>query len=792
MKFFKIITLTLLFVLGGALSAQAAELTQQQIDAVLSLLRTFEVSESTVNSVQTSLTGIATLTPSSSSVAQSGVSNATREVEVFVDRRSVCHQFAQALNRGKRDATTAGEVSELQKLLKELGHYGFDEVTGYFGYRTEDAVKKFQKAEGLVPPDATGRIAGYGGVGPKTRAALIARCQERFGIRNVQVAPSIASTNIVSPRDVAGSVENTAGEVTTTATAVANTTNERPLIHVVSRLDSAYSSGDGIELAWNKTGIPAHEQVSIYLQDINGVRQLVSQRAGSPFRYNVPSGISGYRAFVVCNRTQSTCGYSNAFTIVPPRQAVVVDASSENVPDVTTASETNTVATSIRFVHDPLKGVYFPGNILNLSWIGEGSAGGLFNVYYEKVGSGQESSALIANAIAQYSMPYTLPNRLGTYRLKLCDANNTGCIRTALFRVEALPVTEVEPPTTTTVERKVELTSQQLDEEYTPGEGIFLSWRGENISGNGYDILLQRNGLTPTEKVIGTYRGTTYFYRAPQTPGTYQLFVCPTAQKPCAATRLFRVQQPVETTPDPVVTTPEPEPEPETTPVVGAPTADVFFNNITASSRTVDSGDYLSFSWRSSNATSCSASGNWSGARSLSGGYSTGILTNTTSGTITKVYTLSCTSSAGVQATDTITINVNPAPVVVDPTTVRTISVNGPIAGKTYQHNEVMYLKWQVSSSEAIPKLTWTLRKNGVVVTTIVPNLRTSAAGFQWVVGSGIAPGTYTVRAEDASDPSLYQDVRILISGESASIFTKSNVANAVSIWDRISSMWGL
>ncbi len=49
------------------------------------------------------------------------------------------------LKRGSKGS----DVEKLQELLKEQGYFEYDKVTGYYGKITEDAVKAFQKANGL-------------------------------------------------------------------------------------------------------------------------------------------------------------------------------------------------------------------------------------------------------------------------------------------------------------------------------------------------------------------------------------------------------------------------------------------------------------------------------------------------------------------------------------------------------------------------------------------------------------------------------------------------------------------
>ena len=89
------------------------------------------------------------------------VGDPINDIEDTVDiDTTVGGSFTRHLNIG----SAGHEVRFLQKLLKSLGYFP-DDVgdTGYFGSITEDAVKKFQAANG---------IETVGVVGPKTRAVL--------------------------------------------------------------------------------------------------------------------------------------------------------------------------------------------------------------------------------------------------------------------------------------------------------------------------------------------------------------------------------------------------------------------------------------------------------------------------------------------------------------------------------------------------------------------------------------------------------------------------------------------
>jgi len=63
--------------------------------------------------------------------------------------------------------------------------------------------------------------------------------------------------------------------------------------------------------------------------------------------------------------------------------------------------------------------------------------------------------------------------------------------------------------------------------------------------------------------------------------------------------------------------------------------------SIASDPNTVTSGYSSTIRWSSNNATSCTASGDWSGSKATSGSFSTGAIKST------KIYSLSCTGSGG-------------------------------------------------------------------------------------------------------------------------------------------------
>lgn len=79
-----------------------------------------------------------------------------------------CPKIMRTVARGRHEATTTGDVGQLQQFI--ASHYGLDPkdvVTGHFGSTTEGYLKKFQQEQGIPPASS---------VGPLTRAAIARLC----------------------------------------------------------------------------------------------------------------------------------------------------------------------------------------------------------------------------------------------------------------------------------------------------------------------------------------------------------------------------------------------------------------------------------------------------------------------------------------------------------------------------------------------------------------------------------------------------------------------------------------
>ena len=120
-------------------SSETSNLSQTQIQSILSVLQSFGADQSVINSVSAALGEQTTTITASASSATSDV-------------------FNTYLSPG----ITNNQVTELQNLLAKLGFFS-GTATGYYGSETENAVIAFQAAHG---------ISQLGVVGPATQAAL--------------------------------------------------------------------------------------------------------------------------------------------------------------------------------------------------------------------------------------------------------------------------------------------------------------------------------------------------------------------------------------------------------------------------------------------------------------------------------------------------------------------------------------------------------------------------------------------------------------------------------------------
>jgi len=155
---------------GGAQSAQAAGLTEAQVNSVVALVASFGADQQTVRRVENSLRGRGS-DMGSSTASTSPMHNKDRdEDKSHVGKGNSCFGLTRNLRPGNTDATAAGEVSRLQKFLIEQGHFPEALVTGYFGSATGRALMRWQMQQRMT------NVASSTGVGPMTREMMRKGC----------------------------------------------------------------------------------------------------------------------------------------------------------------------------------------------------------------------------------------------------------------------------------------------------------------------------------------------------------------------------------------------------------------------------------------------------------------------------------------------------------------------------------------------------------------------------------------------------------------------------------------
>lgn len=105
-------------------------------------------------------------------------------------------RVCQVLARNLAKNASGEDVAALQEFLKTKGHFE-GEVSTFFGAKTEAAVQAWQSSEGLIS-SGTPATNGFGAVGPKSREALMRRCQSLKQDRPLEPGMN-ASSSVTKP-----------------------------------------------------------------------------------------------------------------------------------------------------------------------------------------------------------------------------------------------------------------------------------------------------------------------------------------------------------------------------------------------------------------------------------------------------------------------------------------------------------------------------------------------------------------------------------------------------------------
>jgi len=165
--------------------------------------------------------------------------------------------------------------------------------------------------------------------------------------------------------------------------------------------------------------------------------------------------------------------------------------------------------------------------------------------------------------------------------------------------------------------------------------------------------------------------------------------------------------------------------------------------SLAANPKSVTSGGSSTLTWSSTNATSCTASGSWSGAKATSDNQSTGALSTSSS------YTLTCTGS-GRSASASATVTVTGAP---------GTGVNGAVDSSLLnRHQESANLVYAFAGFNST---------SGTPVATASVTQNTGACTFRYDLGS-LTDGNYTVALTSDGGASFRRSANVTVAGASA------------------------
>ena len=208
----------------------------------------------------------------------------------------------------------------------------------------------------------------------------------------------------------------------------------------------------------------------------------------------------------------------------------------------------------------------------------------------------------------------------------------------------------------------------------------------------------------------------------------------------------FSVSAPVSATP---ATTTTPTTPPAGTPPASGGTASSTsaYVNLTSSATTVNDGNPVTLSWTSSQVTSCTAGGDWTGNQATYGTYLTGSL-YASAGSYT--FSLSCTGTSGT-VNSSVTVTVNPAAPV--------FTLQTPVDQETLTMGKAYTIKWTVSDNTGILSTArLSLYKNNSYQDFIAVDVPNNGS-YNWNIPTSLATGNdYQIRIWNISYPNNFKD----------------------------------
>ena len=179
---------------------------------------------------------------------------------------------------------------------------------------------------------------------------------------------------------------------------------------------------------------------------------------------------------------------------------------------------------------------------------------------------------------------------------------------------------------------------------------------------------------------------------------------------------------------------------------------------LSATPTSITSGSASTLTWSSTNATSCTASGGWTGAKAISG-------TQSVSPTVTTTYTLACTGTGGT-ATQSVTVTVTAAPDTTPP------SIPTNLSASNITQTSVA-LSW-TASTDNVGVTGYRIYRGGTQIGTVTSGTTYSDTGL-----AASTAYSYTISAYDAAGN---------VSGQSSPVSVTTNLPTSTkfNINDRV------
>lgn len=229
--------------------------------------------------------------------AQAGNGSSATSSVSNLPRGLPCLSLGRTLMLGVRGE----DVRELQRYLIAAQLLEGGNATGYFGLLTENAVKRFQSTEGVVS-SGDARTTGYGAVGPKTRAVILARCVKTDApiTNRCPVAPAVPLASAcngswVKGQDASGCLTGYQCVASSSGTTASTPTSTPPRIEITSPNGGIVTGGNTLSISWKSTGV-SRGNVSLELlepEDGKSLGVVASNLSHSgTYLWRVPSGSS--------------------------------------------------------------------------------------------------------------------------------------------------------------------------------------------------------------------------------------------------------------------------------------------------------------------------------------------------------------------------------------------------------------------------------------------------------------------------------------------------------------------